>query len=426
VTTDKAVYEPGETVKAVIETKNSKGKGVSSEVSLAMVDRAVFQIQEDRNPAIGLFFYHPRPNNIITTYSTAYRFFGYSEEKRLQLALRSRPVPPLAAMKEVSGSDRKIFKDTGYWSANLKTDAKGRLEVSIVLPHNIATWRLSAVAVTEGTQVGQTRKEFIARKDLMLNPAMPAYLVKGEKQTVAATLTNLSKEKMEGAVKIAITGGTIEGSDTHKIQIQPGRSAQVHFTVSTGRDEPANNAVITMKTEGGKLKDAVTVTVPLKTNGIESRDTAWVFAYESGVKKTLALELPSHFTPRKYYILAAPGVSDAVKQSLAYLAGYPYGCIEQTMSRFMPLLAVRQFGGMESALPAKLPEMTQKGLALIRSNQLEDGSFAWFGGKQGDVMMTAYVLRGMALCEKLGTGTSGDMKNRASAYLHSQIGRAHV
>ena len=84
-----------------------------------MVDEAVYQIKEDQKPSLASFFYHPRINNVSTVFSAAYRFFGYSEEKRLQLALNAKKNAALAALKEedteitrkIQGYDVLVSKD---------------------------------------------------------------------------------------------------------------------------------------------------------------------------------------------------------------------------------------------------------------------------------------------------------------------------
>ena len=40
--------------------------------------------------------------------------------------------------------------------------------------------------------------------------------------------------------------------------------------------------------------------------------------------------------PARVEVFAAGSIDEAIRQALPYLAGYPYGCVEQTMSRFLP------------------------------------------------------------------------------------------
>ena len=96
-----------------------------------------------------------------------------------------------------------------------------------------------------------------------------------------------------------------------------------------------------------------------------------------------------------------PAAGDALRQSLTYLADYPYGCIEQTMSRFMPLLAAKQSGYISKKLKENLPNMVNEGFRLIKSHQDEEGGFGWYGEKGTDPMMSAYVYRGPDSCREI-------------------------
>ena len=64
--TDQEIYKPGDTVQLEISTSDLKQKGVKSEVSVAIVDEAIYQIQEEKNPPLISYFYHPRRNDVNT------------------------------------------------------------------------------------------------------------------------------------------------------------------------------------------------------------------------------------------------------------------------------------------------------------------------------------------------------------------------
>ena len=103
-------------------------------------------------------------------------------------------------------------------------------------------------------------------------------------------------------------------------------------------------------------------------------------------------------------------------EALPYLAEYPYGCVEQTLNRFLPAVIVadtlKQLGldpgqALESHRnldpqtirdkafydkvmkrlernpvysERKLKAMAEKGIRDLREKQLSNGSWGWFGG----------------------------------------------
>ena len=95
-----------------------------------------------------------------------------------------------------------------------------------------------------------------------------------------------------------------------------------------------------------------------------------------------------------------PGIDDALLDALLFLDLYPYGCVEQTVHRFLPALeaqaALRQAGSLHQERITALRKAAERGAMRLRNLQNQDGSFGWFGRGKGDLAMTAYALRGLA------------------------------
>lgn len=423
LTPAKNEYRPGDTAEIAVETLDSNGKGISSEVSLAVVDEAVFQIREDLKPTLAAFFYHPRINNVSTVFSAAYRFFGYSEEKRLQLALNAKKNPALAALKEEDTKSREKFKDTTWWAAKVVTGADGKAVVKVPLAENITTWRVTALALTKDTRVGQAKTQFIAKKYLMMSPGLPNYFVRGKEHTVIATVTNLTDKKVETEVKAAVQGGSIVGSSSARLSIDAGKSAHCYFTVAAPADPNVQGCSVELTASGAGLSDGTKMMVPLKTFGRETTVASTVALLKDDDSGVADITLPEKYSEAKCFVRFSAGSGDSLRQSLAYLADYPYGCIEQTMSRFMPLLAAKQAGYITPKIKDRLPSMVAEGLRLIKSHQDDDGGFGWYGEKGTDPMMSAYVYRGLVVAKKYYPDIDRSMISRDRYYLYAALDR---
>ncbi len=64
------VVGPGETIELDVTTVDQLGRPVSAELSLAMVDRSLLRLFNDRNPDIGAFFYNQTRTGAFSTAST--------------------------------------------------------------------------------------------------------------------------------------------------------------------------------------------------------------------------------------------------------------------------------------------------------------------------------------------------------------------
>ena len=129
----------------------------SAQVSLGVIDEAVYAIRPDDTPDPVRFFYRREYSRVGTTFSRDYYFTGFSGTERLQLAARRRRPFTLADFKgdkQVQPQVRKDFPDAIYWISDLVTDAHGQAKVSLKYPDALTTWRLTARAVTRDTKAG--------------------------------------------------------------------------------------------------------------------------------------------------------------------------------------------------------------------------------------------------------------------------------
>jgi uncharacterized protein YfaS (alpha-2-macroglobulin family) len=139
-----------------------------------------------------------------------------------------------------------------------------------------------------------------------------------------------------------------------------------------------------------------------------------------------------------------PSLAVTMLDALPYLIDYPYGCTEQTMSRFLPAVITaktmkdmglkpedimgRVFGGIEAAGAAathpngkhdlqELDDVTRRGLERLYDFQHSDGGWGWWKQGASDHFMTAYVVWGMALARDAGINLKREAWNRGATYL---------
>jgi uncharacterized protein YfaS (alpha-2-macroglobulin family) len=134
--------------------------------------------------------------------------------------------------------------------------------------------------------------------------------------------------------------------------------------------------------------------------------------------------------------------------ALPYLIDYPYGCTEQTMSRFLPAVITAKtlrdlglkpetamnkiFGGIEESSAAathpngrrdlkELEAITRKSLERLYAFQHADGGWGWWKDGDSDHFMTAYVVWGMSLAREAVIDVKSDVVARAAAYLDKEL-----
>ena len=126
----------------------------------------------------------------------------------------------------------------------------------------------------------------------------------------------------------------------------------------------------------------------------------------------------SHVTLR-----LTPSIAASLTGGVEYLIGYPYGCVEQTLSRILPDMQVRralQSRGLplDAATTRKSGEiglMVREGLARLARFQHTSGAWGWWEHDSDDPWMTAYVLVGLATARYRGVHRSATTCSTAGA-----------
>jgi len=99
-------------------------------------------------------------------------------------------------------------------------------------------------------------------------------------------------------------------------------------------------------------------------------------------------------------IRVSPSIAGSLFGALDYLTAFPYGCVEQTMSSFLPNIVVTkpsmsrpqgQSGHRRGAARRSAPASTG-----LNNFQHEDGGWGWWETDESHPFMTAYVVAGLA------------------------------
>jgi uncharacterized protein YfaS (alpha-2-macroglobulin family) len=377
VESDRKVYKPGETVNATISTTDSMDKPVVSEVSLGIVDEAIYAIAEDDTAPINEFFYSKKSNRVSTSFSFPSIYLS----------------DPDKAGAEVATVVRRNFKDTAYWNPTVITDSNGKATVSLTIPDNITSWRSTVRAITSGTVCGEAQSSFVARKDLMVRLELPRFLTSGDKSNIVAAIHNYTDASLSVKVKLHADGLDVDSNTEKTITIGKDEDVRVDwpFTASI-----IGTHKITVSAVGNNVSDAVELPLPVIPHGVfRNISTAGTL---SGTKSSIEeLTIQSTAVPdcTKLKINMEPSLASSMISSLDYLAQYPYGCTEQTTSAFLPDIIIwrtlKKLGIHNPQLESKLPDMVAKGLSRLQKLQLYDGSWGWCEYGQVDLWMSSYA-----------------------------------
>jgi uncharacterized protein YfaS (alpha-2-macroglobulin family) len=113
-----------------------------------------------------------------------------------------------------------------------------------------------------------------------------------------------------------------------------------------------------------------------------------------------------------------------IEDGLRDLVQYPYGCLEQTTSRLIPLVAARELVRslhLAELEGSELERYIRIALAKIARFQTPTGGFGLWRGSEPDAYLTAYALWGLKLASDAGYSPDPTVLERAIGYLRGQL-----
>jgi hypothetical protein len=409
VTADRAVAKPREPATLTVKVQDQAGRPVRAQVSLGVIDEAVYGVRRDSTPDPLRFFYRREYSRVTTEFSRDYTFVGYSGTQQLLLAQRHRPMA-LADFKSDRPSQqvRKDFPDAIYWNGSLVTGADGTAHVQIIYPDTLTAWRVTARAVTTDTLVGWSIARTTVTKDLIVRVVTPRFLTEGDEVGVPMIVHNYLPTTK--SVTVAMRA---DGVSAPRGQAEP--RPQVVDTSHSGEARTdwrflasrVGAAVFTGSATAGAERDAVEVSIPVLPFGLKrSVGAAGSVVGEGDAKAELLVPQSANPAARTIRISLAPSLAGPMLGALDFLTSYPYGCTEQTLSSFLPNLVVMRALDQLKIAPVErmqaLDRQVSEGLSRLYDYQHEDGGWGWWKTDENQPFMTAYAVYGLLEAHRAG------------------------
>jgi hypothetical protein len=355
---------------------------------------------------------------------------------------------------------RSDFRETALWVADAKTDAQGEARLEVAFPDSTTRWLATARACDTGTRVGSGTGSARTRQPLIARLQAPRFFLVGDVVTLSGNLNNNTDEALKVRASLAAEGlellGRLAGAELvpgdAELEVPANGKARVDWRVRVTRP---GEAKLVLKAVGAEHGDALERTFRVWPHGIDALvATAGKLEADPSGQGELALDLALPAREKgstRFTVQVAPSLAVTMLDALPYLVGYPYGCTEQTLSRFLPSVIVlktlrdhglspeeameRVFGGVEGEYAAKthpprgtgkqaldqLDAMVKAGLERLYDFQHGDGGWAWWKEGDSDRFMTAYVLWGLSLAREAGVEVRAGVLESAARWLAAEL-----
>ena len=318
---------------------------------------------------------------------------------------------------------RSDFRNTALWKPDLVTDKSGTASVKVKFPESLTTWRATARAASRGAEFGMGTATSRTNLPLIVRLQAPRFFVAGDRVVVSAVINNNTAEAMTVTPSLDVEGLALErgGQAISPVRVEPHSEARADWTVVAEKPGPAK---LRVTARGTAYADAMERTFTVYDHGIDK-----LIAQSGklrGSEALVRLDLPRERRGTDLVVQVAPSLAVAMLDALPYLIEYPYGCTEQTMSRFLPAAIVartlQQLGlDPKRVDDKKLRDVTAKGMARLYDFQHSDGGWGWWKEGSSDDFMTAYVVWGFSVAREGGLSVRREAVDRAAAFLQRRL-----
>ena len=413
------------TLQVSVKDKNYRGKSV--ELAIGIIDEKVLALTNYKTPDLSSLSTIDIPIGV----GTADLRLWLSKQTPLKM-IWNKPVTGGGGLEKSSASDTTIrsdFNPVAYFNPSVITDSNGNATIEYALPDSITSYRIYIVACDKGNGFGKTELPLIASKDFFIEPGLPRFFSKGDSFEFLVKAINNTE---------AVSTLNLNSNATTNLNIsQQGQDYFLDAMDSTQiriKGEALSTGIATVDLSGTfeDKTDAVQLEVPVHPGHTIGTDVI-IGSFRGDTRLTLpidqVLEKEFHkndfFENSKFSLTLSRTPFLRMSGGLTYLLQYPYGCIEQTSSRLLPLVALRGLideGHIPEITTATANKYIKAGVDRLFMMQTESGGFGyWPGNKNPHPLGTLYAMAALSIARKNGVDVPEEKLQKSISYLENLL-----
>jgi hypothetical protein len=451
LSTDKEIYEPGDLITLTL----TPSENVTSIIALSFIDSAVLDVEPEDDSELAYFTMNPYSTYICSGSSwgsgydaISYWWFdygaptggvyrldqsiGYSDFEYWRFeALGVGPAKNILSFDDLltnfDTEIRKNISESANWKPRMIISEP--TNITFKLPDNIGEWTIRAVISTfvEGAEDYLSWGDVITIQIKSFLPffvefELPQPIIQDSILSIKGYVYNYIGTDVFAYVAIDAPNLIVLNKEVQQLFIPNGFVSEVEFSVYCAEPYLQNiTLLVATEVHGKQFSDAKLLTTYIKPNGIEivNRTIGFLNATDGSLLLNYTLDPLAIY--HKESLALYTDLMDISIDSWQSLIGYPYGCIEQTISRVLPTALIYNYlnttGELTTEMEQEMTLMILEGLNRIYNFQHPDGGWGWWRSDGSKVIMTSIVLSALILIEEAGFQVNPSILENGIDYL---------
>ncbi len=427
---NKKKYSPGDKVRLRFKTTGYRGRGVKTELAVFVVDEAVLSLIDYKTPNPFVVFYKNR-DLLLRTYDNRLGVLGQHHYK-----LKGETPGGGAGMKNRALSSRglsnisvrKIFKAIAYSNPSVITSRSGHGVLSFKLPDNLTKFRIMVVAVDRWARFGSGELSLRVTKDLIIRPALSRFLNIGDKMFGGAIVDNNTDKSGRIDLYAKVKGIKLIGRNRKTIRLPAHGSKEIRFNFLANKKGKAKFDFTAVMYQGrNNLTDRIQMSIPVQVPHLKL--VSGMAEVLDGRFVSTPVTFPKNVFPgsRSFEILLSSTALNNLRGGVEYLYKYPYGCLEQRISRMIPfIIGENIISSFKLAGVKAFRKIVQNNLDLFKSFQdASSGGFYYWPETTYQHLVSPYLssvaFYTMTLAKRGGYKVNSSVYAKAKKYLKKMI-----
>ncbi|CAG5009775.1 Alpha-2-macroglobulin [Dyadobacter sp. CECT 9275] len=396
-----------------------------AQLTVSVVDEGILQIKNFKTPDIHGYFYQKRALEVTSHDLYALLFpelnisgvssfggDGFDLERRIN---------PLSNGRTALVS---------FWSGVITADGSGDAKFDINIPQFSGDLRVMAVAYKDKA-FGSASKNIKVADPIVISAGLPRFLSPGDELDLPVNISNTEPKTADATVTIQLSGQlSISGPAAQKVIIPAGKEERAGFRIKALTAIGTGKVTVRVMSFGQTFVQETAITVRPASPLLKTSRSGVIAGGKQEVVNLASSFIPA--TTRTELVLSRSPLVQGGGKALAGLLGYPFGCMEQTISKAFPQL---YFTDLTKAMAPQVYQVkngesdfnpvanVQLAIRKAESQQLFNGGMGmWPGATQEDWWVTAYAVHFLEEARKAGFEVNSQTINKATEYLTLKTG----